>query len=202
MPPTQWPTTSPKDTAISCRLVSDDELVWHGVPWKLAELLGSGRLASVYRLRKAASLPPDAQPQGGPEEVAAKVTRLPGLSPWARAQLAEEAIIWSSLSHPNVLQFYGTVANSTLHISLLEFARGGELFDRIVKMEDFSEANAADQVQSSLQRPSYLSLCNPTCPCRHPAPSVLGRLILSRASSCLTASPASRNAPSVCERRP
>ena len=146
MPQTQWPTTSPKDSAISCRLVSDDELVWHGVPWKLAELLGSGRFASVYRLRKAASLPPDAQPQGGPEAVAAKVTRLPGLSPWARAQLAEEAIIWSSLSHPNVLRFYGTVANSTLHISLLEFARGGELFDRIVKMEDFSEANAADQV--------------------------------------------------------
>eukprot|EP00327_Prymnesium_parvum_P003916 CAMPEP_0182845642 /NCGR_PEP_ID=MMETSP0006_2-20121128/27460_1 /TAXON_ID=97485 /ORGANISM="Prymnesium parvum, Strain Texoma1" /LENGTH=175 /DNA_ID=CAMNT_0024975775 /DNA_START=1 /DNA_END=526 /DNA_ORIENTATION=+ len=89
--------------------------------------------------------PADAR-SGCPEEVAAKVTELADISPWARAQLAEEAEIWSSLSHPNVLKFYGTAANSAVHISLLEFARGGELFDRIVKMASFSEMGAAEQV--------------------------------------------------------
>ncbi|KAL1524818.1 hypothetical protein AB1Y20_019698 [Prymnesium parvum] len=144
MPRAQWP-APPQGGSGSLRLLSSRELLWNDVPWRLAELLGSGRFASVYRLRRMASLPADAR-SGCPEEVAAKVTELADISPWARAQLAEEAEIWSSLSHPNVLKFYGTAANSAVHISLLEFARGGELFDRIVKMASFSEMGAAEQV--------------------------------------------------------
>ena len=46
----------------------------------------------------------------------------------------------------HILRFYGTVGGDSLHVSLLEYARGGELFDRIVRMAEVSEAHAIEQV--------------------------------------------------------
>lgn len=157
--PQTWP-SGPSEAP--CQLVSDNTIVWHGVSWSWSadDLLGSGRFSSVYRLRRAAyaTTDPEADALTGIDEVAAKVTRLEGLSPWARDQLVEEAIIWSSLSHPHILRFYGTAVDgdATQHVSLLELARGGELFDRIVRMTDFGEAHAINQVTQILSAIEYI----------------------------------------------
>ena len=99
--PKSWPTsggTEASTAAPSCQLKSEREIVWHGTSWHMDKLLGSGRFASVFLLRSTTPTPAnDGTPASG--VAAAKVTKLQGLSAWARAQLAEEAIIWSSLSH-------------------------------------------------------------------------------------------------------
>ncbi len=120
----------------------DDEL------WSFAAKLGSGRFASVFRIHCTSA----------PERVplAAKVTQLNGISQWARAQLSEELAIWQTLKHPNVVRMYGHMADATRHVLVLELALGGELFERIVKMQSFCEAHAARQIAQVLSAVEYL----------------------------------------------
>lgn len=120
----------------------DDEL------WSFAAKLGSGRFASVFRIHCTSA--PERMP------LAAKVTQLNGISQWARAQLSEELAIWQTLKHPNVVRMYGHMADATRHVLVLELALGGELFERIVKMQSFCEAHAARQIAQVLSAVEYL----------------------------------------------
>ena len=125
----------------------DGRIQFDGQTWAMEAKLGSGRFASVYRLRC------DSQ-QRSP--IAAKVTQLNGISPWARAQLSEELAIWQTLDHPNVVRMHGHLADATRHVLLLELALGGELFERIVKMQSFCEEHAARQICQVLSAVEYL----------------------------------------------
>ena len=95
----------------------------------------AGELAGRHgddRADGAAGYPLPADPP-----LAAKVSLLPGMSAWARAQLAEEVSIWSEVSsvrhgiHPNIVRFVGRISSADQHVAILERAVGGELFDRI-----------------------------------------------------------------------
>jgi serine/threonine protein kinase len=119
-------------------LVDSRTISWHGETWSLEKKLGSGRFASVYEMHCSTN--------PSKEKVAAKVTQLAGITPWARSQINEELAIWQTLKHPNVVRLHGHVTNESQHVLLLELAQGGELFDRIVTMQFFSEQLAARQV--------------------------------------------------------
>jgi len=129
-------------------LRADGKIEFEGEVWDFEKKLGSGRFASVYRLRCSST--PTKTP------IAAKVTTLQGISPWARSQLSEEMAIWQTLRHPNIVQLYGHLADATKHILLLELARGGELFERIVSMTSFCEELAARQIREVLSALEYL----------------------------------------------
>lgn len=94
-------------------------LTFQGEDWALERKLGSGRFASVYVCRCAS--------KADKPVIAAKVTTLAGISPWARAQLSEELAIWSTLRHPNVIQLHGSLTDAHRHVLLLELAHGGEV---------------------------------------------------------------------------
>ena len=119
-----------------------------GETYSFEKKLGAGRFASVYALkcRTKPALP----------QLAAKVTTLAGISAWARAQLGEELAIWQTLHHPNVVRLYGHITDAAKHVLLLELAQGGELFERIVSMQFFSEQLAARQVGEVLSALEYL----------------------------------------------
>ena len=132
-------------------LLSDTRLRWKGADWEMGEKLGYGRFAAVYRARCLA------QPRADrPGVVAAKVSSLGGLSSWARAQLALEASIWSSLSHPHIVGFHASVSDGGRHVCLLEFCCGGELFDRIASAETFCEHSAAVYISQLLSALGFL----------------------------------------------
>jgi len=128
-------------------LLDDGRLRFDGEVWNFEAKLGSGRFASVYRLRCATA---EKTP------IAAKVTQLNGISPWARSQLSEELAIWQTLKHPNVVSMHGHCADATRHVLLLELALGGELFERIVSMQSFCEEHAARQIGQVLSAVEYL----------------------------------------------
>jgi hypothetical protein len=119
-----------------------------GDKWDFEKKLGSGRFASVYSLKCSNN--------SAKQKIAAKVTTLAGISSWARAQLGEELAIWRTLNHPNVVRMHGHLTDATRHVLLLELARGGELFERIVSMSFFSEQLAARQISEVLSALDYL----------------------------------------------
>ena len=139
---------TPKDPRVGAFLEDGSGLMWQGDKWTLEQRLGSGRFASVYKLSCASN--PSRQ------TLAAKVTTLQGISAWARSQLTEELAIWQTLRHPNVVRLHGYLSDKTKHVLLLELARGGELFERIVSMQFFSEQLAARQVGQVLSALEYL----------------------------------------------
>ena len=126
-----------------------------GKTYELGERLGNGRFATVYAMHltgPAAWFGPDRNP------LAAKVSLLPGMSAWARTQLATEVSIWAGLRHPNIVRFVGRISSANRHVAILERAVGGELFERIIKLSHFDEATAARQVGQVLSAVDHLHL--------------------------------------------
>jgi calcium/calmodulin-dependent protein kinase I len=81
-----------------------------------------------------------------PEEVDGKIRRV----------MNREADIMRNLKHPNIIGYIDPIEeNDTLYL-LLEYARGGELFDRIVSRGKFSEADAACYIRQILCAVNYM----------------------------------------------
>ena len=143
-------------------LLSDTRLRFGGITYELHERLGNGRFATVYAMRRADGA--DGHPLPADPPLAAKVSLLPGMSAWARAQLAEEVSIWSEVCsvrhglHPNIVRFVGSISSADRHVAILERAVGGELFDRIINLSHFDEATAARQVGQVLSAVDHLHL--------------------------------------------
>ena len=60
-----------------------------------------------------------------------------------------------ALDHPNIMkifEFYQDVDNYYL---ITEYCSGGELYDRIISMKNFSEAKAAELMKEILSAVSY-----------------------------------------------
>jgi serine/threonine-protein kinase CHEK1 len=55
----------------------------------------------------------------------------------AAASVKKEVCIQKILSHPNILRFFGKRSQGTIEYIFLEYAAGGELFDRIGKNQFF-----------------------------------------------------------------
>jgi len=71
-------------------------------------------------------------------------------------QFKEEMAIMKLLDHPNIVRLYETFEDEKLVYLVLELCTGGELFDRIVAEEKFSEQAAAICVQQMLRALNYM----------------------------------------------
>ncbi|EJD00335.1 Pkinase-domain-containing protein [Fomitiporia mediterranea MF3/22] len=89
---------------------------------------------------------------GNGEEVkfAAKITKKPEIQDKESQKLAEEDEIWVNsealimreLRHPNVLEFYGVFVNDYAWVIICEYAKGGDLEERIKSRGPFREKEA------------------------------------------------------------
>jgi len=64
--------------------------------------------------------------------------------------LHKQVDIMKRLHHPNILRLYELFDCPTHMILILELLNGGELFDKIVEMQHFSEKQASDVIKSVL----------------------------------------------------
>jgi calcium-dependent protein kinase len=72
------------------------------------------------------------------------------------AMLESEINILKELDHPNIVRFYETYIDyKYIHI-VMQMCTGGELFDRIVKLEKFSEKEAAELMNKILSAVQHL----------------------------------------------
>ncbi len=72
------------------------------------------------------------------------------------AMLESEINILKELDHPNIVRFYETYIDyKYIHI-VMQLCTGGELFDRIVKLEKFSEKDAAELMKKILSAVQHL----------------------------------------------
>lgn len=90
--------------------------------WNLAQTLGEGAYGEVKLLVNKIS----------GEAVAMKMVDLKK-HPDAEASVKKEVCIQKILAHSNILRFFGKRSQGTIEYIFLEYAAGGELFDRIGK---------------------------------------------------------------------
>lgn len=124
-----------------------DHVVANGVRWNLSKRLGQGKFAVVY-LATRAGAPHDRR--------AAKVLDTTRMSAWGRSQLRAEVDIWRRLDHPHICRLHDSVSLDCYEVLLLDYEEGGELFERIVERETFTEREAARLMHQLLSALSYL----------------------------------------------
>lgn len=101
--------------------------------YKFERLIGGGHFGTV-RI---------AHPISNPSKSYA-VKSLLWESIWKEVKLLEtELQILKELDHPNIVKFYETYVDYRYVHIVMELCKGGELFDRIVEAQKFSEAKAA-----------------------------------------------------------
>lgn len=65
------------------------------------------------------------------EMVACKVLQFGKENDYEQKQIRKEIMIHKNISHKNIIQFYGNRRDGQTEFMFLEYASGGELFDRI-----------------------------------------------------------------------
>ncbi len=115
--------------------------------YKFEQTLGKGAFAVV---KNAISLKHDRN-----EEVAIKCYPRKRLRLKELKGLDTEVRILLTVNHPNILMLIDTFEDPEYYFIVVEKASGGELFDRIVKKVQYSEADAQVVVQTILSAVSY-----------------------------------------------
>lgn len=108
--------------------------------WLVAQVLGEGAYGEVRLLVHART----------GAAVALKVSRAGGV------EAAREAALQRALRHPHVLRCLGERVHQGLHYMFLEYAQGGELFDRIEPDVGMSESSARRYWRQLLAGLQYL----------------------------------------------
>ena len=67
-----------------------------------------------------------------------------------------EAEILKKLDHPNLPRIYEFFEDSTSYFIVIEYCKGGDLFDRITKLLVFSESQAKEIISQVLLAVNYL----------------------------------------------
>ncbi|CAB3250883.1 unnamed protein product [Arctia plantaginis] len=114
--------------------------------WLVAQVLGEGAYGEVRLLVHARS----------GAAVALKVVRGAGADAEAQAGAAREAALHRALRHPHVLRCLGERVHAGQHYMFLEYAAGGELFDRIEPDLGMCEAQARRYWRQLLAGLQYL----------------------------------------------
>jgi len=117
--------------------------------YKLLELLGEGAFSKVY-------LAESIQDKGG--LAAVKVINKAELCrDEDKMFLVEKEIeIMSQLDHPNIVKLYEVYVNSEEVCLVMELAKGGEVFDKLIEFGSLSEPVSAKLVLQVLEAVSYL----------------------------------------------
>jgi calcium/calmodulin-dependent protein kinase I len=76
------------------------------------------------------------------EKFAAKIITKNRLSASERVNTEREIAILASLNHPHIIRFVDIYADFSTITIITELVRGGELFDRIIKREHYTEEDA------------------------------------------------------------
>jgi len=105
--------------------------------YKIDKVLGKGSFAVVKKgINKETG-----------KEVAIKVIERESLEDEDEMALQNEVDILGQLDHPNVVKLYEIFDESSRMYLVLELMTGGELFDRIVEKEHYSEKEASDTIR-------------------------------------------------------
>ena len=105
--------------------------------FKMEEELGRGSFAIVYSaINKSTG-----------ERVAVKVFEKTSMTEDDELMLHQEVDILSQLDHPNVVKLFEVFDEDDCMYLVMELMTGGELFDRIVEKEHYSEKEAADTLR-------------------------------------------------------
>ncbi|KAJ2909105.1 MAPK-activated protein kinase Srk1, partial [Coemansia aciculifera] len=91
--------------------------------------IGEGAFSKVYRARQDATS----------EEVAIKAISKAGLTPVQIANIHKEVAIMESLRHPRIIKLIGFCESRDFYYLVMEFAEGGELFDRVLQLTYLGE---------------------------------------------------------------
>jgi len=86
---------------------------------------------------------------------AAKILRKDAIDESEQAKLLEEVRILTTLDHPHIMKIYEMFEDKTKYYIISEFLEGGELFDRIIENDHFSERDAAKIMKQLLSAVAY-----------------------------------------------
>ena len=146
-------------TPESARRLAGRHLIFDGAEFELGRKLGAGRFATVYHADRRRVDSPACAGAHLPTQLAIKVCELAGISAWGRMALVREQALWMKVDHPNVARCLGAIKTPTQAVILLEECQGGELFERIMKMNHFSEDRAARLTAELCSAVSHLHSC-------------------------------------------
>jgi len=90
------------------------------------------------------------------QKVAIKAFKLAGLVGEKKQQLESEVEIFLVMDHPHVTRLYDVYEEAHTLNMVMECMEGGELFDRVTELKQFSERDAADSVWQMLLALNYL----------------------------------------------
>jgi len=89
------------------------------------------------------------------KEVAIKVMSKQNLKEKQRLNILREIAVHKSLSHDNIVQFIDFIETPENYCLVLELMKGGELFERIEKVECFTEEDARDIIVQAAHAVKY-----------------------------------------------
>jgi len=113
--------------------------------YTLGEKLGAGTFSTVHEATHAVS----------GDKVAVKVVQKAALTAADAAALEQELAILREMEHPNILTLREHFEDDGAHYLVTELLAGGELFDRVVEKEFYSEREARGLVRLLLDAVAY-----------------------------------------------
>ena len=128
------------------KTVAKNEMVSFASKYKLGEVLGTGAFSEVRNCTRLSD----------GEALAAKVINKSRLTTEDMAMLSSEIAILNSLHHPNIIHLVEFIDETGFLYIVTELVAGGELFDRIVRKEHYSEKDARNLVKIFLETMVYL----------------------------------------------
>ena len=114
--------------------------------YSLSHDLGSGAYSVVKLAREI---------QGG-KEYAVKLINSAKLSPDDLSSLTTEISILKLLDHPHIIKLYEVYDEPPQYFLVTELVSGGELFDRIVSKQQYTEKEARDLIKLFLETMNYM----------------------------------------------
>jgi len=105
--------------------------------YKLTDTLGEGSFSVVMKAIKKKT----------GQEFAAKIIDRSKLTSEETMALKNEIEILCQIDHPNVVKLFEIFEDKDLIYLIMEYMSGGELFDRIVEREHYSEKEASDTIR-------------------------------------------------------
>ncbi|KAJ2591763.1 MAPK-activated protein kinase Srk1 [Coemansia sp. RSA 1722] len=108
--------------------------------------VGEGAFSKVYRARQNAT----------GEDVAIKAICKTGLTAVQIANINKEVAIMESLRHPRIIKLHGFCESRDYFYLVMEYAEGGELFDRVLQLTYLSERLARHVIIQVAEAVQYL----------------------------------------------
>uniref|UniRef100_A0A7S1T543 Protein kinase domain-containing protein n=1 Tax=Compsopogon caeruleus TaxID=31354 RepID=A0A7S1T543_9RHOD len=113
--------------------------------YELGDAIGTGAFGSVWKLRTKANR----------KEWAAKVINLDRLNATERSMVEEEVATLTSIRHPHIVEVSEVLRTRNLIIIVMEYLRGGDLFDRL-SIRLMSESQVVDIASQILSAVAFL----------------------------------------------